>query len=156
MSNPLFVAGYNGAGFFSPIEIFDADTSNALMTLLLLHDLRNPQGPAYPHTQLDTPMELFSAAAVHGGMWRLPYRMRTVIEVAVVLFLTQHEHHLISISNTALPPHRGRRHPLLSRQVQARPGGRGGSCRGSGGANRHGALQVVAGVEARLCIRVIV
>lgn len=70
MSNALFAAGYSGAGILSPaLEIFDADTSNTLMTLLMLHDIQNTDtasNPSLPGASLDTPLALFTYGSVHG------------------------------------------------------------------------------------------
>ena len=44
LSNPALAAGFRGAKAFD-IEVFEPDTTNALMAALWVHDLRNPQAP---------------------------------------------------------------------------------------------------------------
>ncbi len=81
--NKALAAAYRGAGMFH-IEVFEPDTTNALMGLLLIRDLRTVQGPADPYVELTNPLELLSDAAVHGGLWRSPYTTRTALPLAAV------------------------------------------------------------------------
>jgi hypothetical protein len=55
------------------------------MAALLVHDLRNPAAAANPATDLGNPMDLFAAAANHGGLWRVAYSPRSVLGVAALL-----------------------------------------------------------------------
>lgn len=80
--NKLLAAAYDGASRFG-LEIFNPQTSSALMTTLLLHDIFFPASkPSSDH-----PFGLFMYGAVHGGMWRYPYRLRSVIEIAAAVQL---------------------------------------------------------------------
>lgn len=81
--NRALASAYRGAGLFN-IEVFEPDTTNALMALLLIRDLRTLSGPADPHVELTNPLDLFSDAAVHGGLWRSPYVTRTALPLAAV------------------------------------------------------------------------
>eukprot|EP00746_Dinoflagellata_sp_MGD_P147792 gnl/MRDRNA2_/MRDRNA2_80102_c0_seq1.p1 gnl/MRDRNA2_/MRDRNA2_80102_c0~~gnl/MRDRNA2_/MRDRNA2_80102_c0_seq1.p1 ORF type:complete len:241 (+),score=22.91 gnl/MRDRNA2_/MRDRNA2_80102_c0_seq1:167-889(+) len=78
----LLAAAYDGSERFG-IKIFNPQTSCALMTALMLHDIYFPE--AKPSS--DHPHTLFMHGAVHGGMWRLPYRLRSVVEVAAAIEL---------------------------------------------------------------------
>ena len=82
--NRALAAAYAGAGRFG-VEVFEPGTSTALMAALLVHDLRNPAAPANPATTLENPMDLFTRAATHGGLWRTAYAPRSVLGVAAVL-----------------------------------------------------------------------
>jgi hypothetical protein len=63
VKNRALAAAYAGAHRFG-VEVFEPETSRALMALLLVHDLRACR-PAEPHPWQD---EAFAAA--HGGLWR--------------------------------------------------------------------------------------
>jgi hypothetical protein len=84
LSNPALAAGFRGAKAFD-IEVFEPDTTNALMAALWVHDLRNPQGPAHPTLPLAHPLQLLSEGANHGGLWRVPYLPRSVLPFAALL-----------------------------------------------------------------------
>lgn len=78
----LLAAGYDGSHLFG-VQIFNQQTSSALMTALLLHDVFFPE--AKPSS--DHPFGLFMHGAVHGGMWRQPYLLRSIVEPAAVMQL---------------------------------------------------------------------
>jgi hypothetical protein len=84
IKNRALAAAYAGAGRFG-VEVFEPGTSTALMAALLVHDLRNPESSANPATLLANPMDLFAAAANHGGLWRSAYAPRSVLDIAAVL-----------------------------------------------------------------------
>lgn len=42
-SNKLFALAYQGFHFFKPLEVFQQETSNAVMAAMLIHDIRNPK-----------------------------------------------------------------------------------------------------------------
>jgi hypothetical protein len=81
LRNRVLAAAYQGAGVFG-IEVFAPPTSRALMAAMLAHDLAAhgarsaAPGPA-PEREL-------TAAAVHGGLWRLPWEPRSALPLAVV------------------------------------------------------------------------
>jgi len=78
----LLAAAYDGSKRFG-VEIFNPQTSTALMTALLLHDIYFPKNkPSSDH-----PFGLFTHGAVHGGMWRQPYLLRSIVVVAAVMEL---------------------------------------------------------------------
>jgi hypothetical protein len=81
--NKALAAAYRGAGMFK-IEVFEPDTTNALMALMLIRDLRTTTGPADPHVTLSNPLQLLSDSACHGGLWRSPYTTRTALPLAAV------------------------------------------------------------------------
>jgi hypothetical protein len=59
------------------------------MTGLLIHDICNEQACSQPGVPLDNPLHLFAEGAVHGGMWRTPYQLRTYIEFALLYFFAE-------------------------------------------------------------------
>jgi hypothetical protein len=83
MSNRAFAAAYAGARHYGA-EIFAPETTNALMGALLVHDLCSESSVANPDTPLANPVELFISGANHGGLWRAPMQIRSVLEVAAV------------------------------------------------------------------------
>jgi hypothetical protein len=84
VKNRALAAAYAGAGRFG-LEIFQPETSNAIMAALLVHDLRNPMASANPAVALPHPMQLFIDGACHGGLWRSQYAARSVLGYAAVL-----------------------------------------------------------------------
>lgn len=84
VKNRALAAAYAGAGRFG-VEVFEPATSTTLMAALLVHDLRNPAAAANPATVLANPMDLFAAAANHGGLWRAAYSPRSVLGIAALL-----------------------------------------------------------------------
>lgn len=81
--NKVLAAAYSGASSFG-VEIFEVETSAAVMAAKLLHDLRNPRAVAHPETPVDHPLGLFVDGAAHGGLWRLPWEPRSVLPLAAV------------------------------------------------------------------------
>ncbi|PTT92680.1 hypothetical protein DBR42_01500, partial [Pelomonas sp. HMWF004] len=78
VSNPLLAAGFRGASRFG-VETFEPATTNALMAAMWVHQLRTaPRDFAHP-------LKLLVHTANHGGLWRLPYRPRSVLPMAALL-----------------------------------------------------------------------
>jgi hypothetical protein len=78
VSNPLLAAGFRGAKAFD-VEVFAPATTNALMAAMWVHQLRTPARD-FAH-----PLKLLVHTANHGGLWRLPYRPRSVLPMAALL-----------------------------------------------------------------------
>jgi hypothetical protein len=83
LSSRAFAAAYAGARHYGA-EIFAPETTNALMGVLLVHDLCSESSAANPDTPLANPLELFMRGANHGGLWRTPMQIRSVLEIAAV------------------------------------------------------------------------
>jgi hypothetical protein len=81
VKNRVLAAAYAGAHRFG-IEIFEPETSNALMAALLAHDLHTAGGPNHEHPWQDE-----AWAAAHGGLWRAAYAPRSALGLATVLGL---------------------------------------------------------------------
>lgn len=86
-SNKLFALAYQGFHFFKPLEVFQQETSNAVMAAVLIHDIRNPKVLSNPKNKLRNPLELFTYGALHGGVWRMAYKIDSIGEPAAVLHL---------------------------------------------------------------------
>jgi hypothetical protein len=86
LSNPALAAGFRGAKAFD-IEVFEPETTDALMAAIWVHDLRNPQAAAHPQVRLAHPLQLLVDGANHGGLWRVPYLPRSVLPFAALLGL---------------------------------------------------------------------
>lgn len=84
VKNKMLAAAYAGAGRFG-MEIFEPDTCNALMALLLVRDLNDRYSAANPAVPLEHPTQLFTDAANHGGLWRSAFSARSVLGVAAVV-----------------------------------------------------------------------
>ena len=84
VKNKALAAAYAGAHRFG-IRVFEPSTANTLMAAMLVHDLRNPLAAANPEVPLDNPMDLFSAAANHGGLWTTGYEPRSVLGFAAAI-----------------------------------------------------------------------
>ena len=55
---------------FIKILSLSQETSHAVMTALLINDLRDKKSVANPNTKLRNPLELFASGGFHGGVWR--------------------------------------------------------------------------------------
>ena len=84
VKNKILAAAYRGAPAFG-IEIFEPQTSRALLAALLVLDLRNPAATSRPDAPLDHPFDLFADGAAHGGLWTSAYAPRTVLPLAVAI-----------------------------------------------------------------------
>jgi hypothetical protein len=84
VKNPALAAGFAGADTFG-MEVFEPETTNALMAAMWVHDLRNPESSANPSVKLDHPYELFMQGANHGGLWTCAYRPRSALPFAAAL-----------------------------------------------------------------------
>jgi hypothetical protein len=84
IKNIALAAAYAGADHFG-VEIFRPETSNALMAALLVHDLRYPEALANPIMPLPHPFALLMEGANHGGLWRVAFASRSVMEIAALL-----------------------------------------------------------------------
>jgi len=83
--NRQFAWGYDGMPYFVPFEIFEQQTSNAVMTAILINDLNDPRTVAHPNIALENPLALFREAAFHGGVWRAGYKVGSIGEVSVLV-----------------------------------------------------------------------
>jgi hypothetical protein len=79
VKNRALAAAYAGAHRFG-VEVFEPATSNVLMAALLVHDLHTGGGPVREHPWQDE-----AHAAVHGGLWRMPYAARSALGLAALL-----------------------------------------------------------------------
>jgi hypothetical protein len=87
-SNSLLAAAYEGTEYFPPIEIFSPETSNHVMTAMLLNDICDVNSVAYPNQKpLSNPLYLFSDGSWHGGFWRSPFQLSSLVELSAVLGL---------------------------------------------------------------------
>jgi len=68
----MLEAAYLGARHFG-VRVFAPATTRALMAALLVRDLHVP--PAEPEERL-------ARTAAHGGLWRVPYELRSALALA--------------------------------------------------------------------------
>ena len=89
VSNRSFGWAYGGMPYFKPFEIFQQETTNALMAALLIADTTQRDSPADPKNRkiygIDNVMELFKFNSVHGGVWRAAYAVDSIGEVSVLI-----------------------------------------------------------------------
>jgi len=77
---------YSGLPHFEPLEIFQQETSNAVMGALLVYDVMSPESVARPSARkLSNPLELFQLNAFHGGVWRMAFSMESIGEPAALV-----------------------------------------------------------------------
>ena len=81
--NRMLAAAYRAAHAYG-VEIFEPETSRALMALLLVHDLRHRDVPSSTGSDLTHPYDHFVDQASHGGLWRMGYEPRSVLPVALL------------------------------------------------------------------------
>ncbi|CAM9876612.1 unnamed protein product [Scytosiphon promiscuus] len=87
VSNRLFAMAYGGMHFFRPMEVFQQETSNAVMGALLLRDVADPATPSNPSLPLKNPLQLFSFGSFHGGVWRMAYTIDSIGTPSVLAYL---------------------------------------------------------------------
>ncbi|MEZ4231528.1 MAG: hypothetical protein R3B89_20285 [Polyangiaceae bacterium] len=93
LAHPLFEAAFEGAPAFG-IEIFRPETTRALSTLLMLHDLLNPNAVANQRclasgTAPPERARRLGEIQVHGGVYTNPHALEPSIRVAAVLGMTK-------------------------------------------------------------------
>jgi hypothetical protein len=84
--NRTFAWAYEGMPYFKPYEIFAPETSNAVMSALLFHDLNDPKSSANPKTPLNNPNQLFQWGSFNGGAWRCAYEVDSIGEASVLIY----------------------------------------------------------------------
>jgi len=88
-SNATFKMAYGGFHVFRPLEVMYQETSNAVMTALLVCDLRDEKSVANPSVPLANPYQLFEFNSFHGGVWRCAYKLDTIGEIAVITYMLE-------------------------------------------------------------------
>lgn len=87
--NKTFAWAYGGMPYFK-YEIFKQETTNAVMAAMLMHDILDDKGPKNGKNRaqfkIDNTLELFSTQAVHGGLWRSPYKVDSLGEVSALIY----------------------------------------------------------------------
>ena len=78
VSNRAFALAYKGMHHFKPVEVFQQETSTAVMTGLMITDLNDVTSAASPTRKLDNPMCLFAENSFHGGAWRCGYKFGNI------------------------------------------------------------------------------
>lgn len=89
VSNRTFGWAYGGMPYFKPYEIFQQDTTNALMAAVLAANITLPDSKSNPanreKNQIVNVLELFKFNSVHGGMWRAGYKADSIGEMSVII-----------------------------------------------------------------------
>jgi hypothetical protein len=75
LRNRMLAAAYAGARHFG-VTVFSPATTRVLMAALLVRDLHRPQR--------DEPEEELGRTAAHGGLWRIPYELRSALPLAAL------------------------------------------------------------------------
>ena len=87
--NKMFAWAYGGMPAFG-FEIFKQETTNAVMSAVLIHDVLNDEGPKNPKNRrafgVANALQLFSSEAVHGGLWRAPYTVDSLGEASALIY----------------------------------------------------------------------
>ena len=87
--NRAFAWAYGGMPYFG-FEIFKQETTNAIMAAILIQDVYNEWGPKNPKNRktfgINSALEVFKWQAVHGGLWRAPYKVDSIGEVSVLVY----------------------------------------------------------------------
>ena len=86
LEHPLFLAGFLGAPAFG-IRVFEPDQTRVLTTLMLLHDLLNPEAPAVCAEAPTDRARAVVAQSIHGGVRSSPFVLDATIRVAALLGL---------------------------------------------------------------------
>jgi len=90
VSNKSFAWAYGGMPYFKPFEIFQQDTTNAVMATLLAYDIVKKDSVANPANRdkksIRNPLELFKWNSIHGGLWRAAYKVDSIGEVSAIIY----------------------------------------------------------------------
>lgn len=78
IKNPLLKAAFAGADLFG-VEAFAPETTNAIMAAIWIYDLHCEQSLSNPDNVLEHPLKLIMENANHGGLWNVPYLVRTAL-----------------------------------------------------------------------------
>jgi len=94
--NAQFAAAYGGMHHFPPMEVMYQETSNAVMSCLLIHDVLNEDAAGNPNSKIAkgfrNPYELFSYGSFHGGVWRCSYKIDKIgIPSAISYYLRTYQ-----------------------------------------------------------------
>lgn len=90
LQHPVFQAAFLGAEAFG-VEIFEVPCTRALSTLLMLHDLFNPE--AFPKTEMS---QIF-AQQVHGGIYSRAFALDPMIRIATMMGLVKQPQLLLKL-----------------------------------------------------------
>ena len=75
--------------YFKPYEIFQAETTNAIMAAQLIYDVTDSNSGADPKNKakygIRTPLEIFRLCSFHGGVWRSAYKVDSIGEMSVII-----------------------------------------------------------------------
>lgn len=89
VSNRTFGWAYGGMPYFKPYEIFQQETTNALMAAILAANITQNDSKANPANRtkhgIKNTLELFKHNSVHGGMWRAAYKADSIGEMSVII-----------------------------------------------------------------------
>lgn len=89
VSNKTFGWAYGGMPYFKPFEIFQQETTNAVMGGLLIADVTQGDSAKNPKNRkmydIKNTMELFKHNSVHGGVWRCAYKVDSIGETSVLI-----------------------------------------------------------------------
>ena len=88
LEHPLFLAGFIGAPSFG-IHVYEPEQTRVLMTLLLLHDLLNPDAPTAVAQDPHDRAQRVTAQTIHGGVRSDPFVLESTIRVAALLGLSK-------------------------------------------------------------------
>ena len=88
--NKMFAYAYESLPSWKPYEVPGPETSNAVMTALLIHDLFEPMHAGSPDMPLSNPQQIFSQGAFHGGTWRCAHTFESISVPAVILYYLNH------------------------------------------------------------------
>lgn len=78
IKNPLLKAAFEGADLFG-VEAFAPETTNAIMAAIWIYDLNCSDSLSNPNNVLEHPLKLIMDNANHGGLWNVPYLVRTAL-----------------------------------------------------------------------------
>jgi len=89
LQNKNFAYAFETMHTFRPYELPGPETSNAVMTALLIHDINQPMHAGTYAMPLINPQQIFSQGAFHGGTWRCGFTFESIGVPAVLLYYMQ-------------------------------------------------------------------
>lgn len=108
LAHPLFLVAFAGAPAFG-VRIFEPATTRALATLLMLHDLLNPDAPASTARTLEPEARARAvrAAQLHGAVPVVPWQFEASVQAAAGVGALRRPDLLLGLVRPARRPRRG-------------------------------------------------
>jgi|EP00945_MAST-04E_sp_MAST-4E-sp1_P007402 hypothetical protein len=98
MHAPKIAAAAPYFSLFKPNKMYFPDTVSAILSIMLLADIRNKNSASQPKTKLGHPMQLVADQSWHGGSWSAPFTADSTGIAAYLVYLFRKVSPVIAVS----------------------------------------------------------